>query len=441
MSRVALIGDNSVNYVSVLLDIWNNGDCAVLIDWRIPFQKAYEMMLDAKVNICHIENKVFEGIKADDFPLLQYKVYKNDESTVQELPVALYEKFRNNYSNDEAIIIYSSGTTGESKGVILSHYAISINADSIANYMKLTSSDCLYMVKTISHLSSITGELLLSLKNKYKIIIGPVIVPPRVILRNVQKYHVTTMCINPTLLKLIVNEYERNKYDITSLCGIYVHGAKADDKLRERAKNVYKGCNIYYEYGLTEAGPRVTSQKVKGVNNSSVGRPISGVEIVIVDENGNMAPIEERGIIHVNTPSRYSGYVTGREKHISLYEGWLNTGDVGYLDTDGELHVVDRSDDIIIVNAHKVYPGDIEHVILENEEIIDCAVSRCIYNNSELIGCLYVSNMDLAVDILLKLKMIFMPYEIPKRFIRVSSIPHNERGKVNRIEVEKILSQ
>lgn len=440
MSRVALMGDNSVNYVSALLDIWNNGDCAVLIDWRIPFKKAYEMMLDAKVGLCYIENRVFEGIKVDDFPLLQYKVYENDESTVQEMPEDLYKKFRNDYSDDEAIIIYSSGTTGESKGVILSHYAISANADSIADYMELTSSDCLYMVKTISHLSSITGELLLSLKNKYKIIIGPVIAPPRVILSNVQKYRVTTMCVNPTLLRFIVDEYERNKYDITSLRSIYVHGAKADDKLREKAKNVYKGCSIYYEYGLTEAGPRVTSQKVKGVNVSSVGRPITGVEIVIVDENGNIVPKEVRGIIHVNTPGRYSGYISGREKHISLYKGWLNTGDVGYLDADDELHVVDRSDDIIIVNAHKVYPGDIERVILENEEIFDCAVSRCIYNNSELIGCLYVSNMDLAVDIMLKLKATFMPYEIPKRFVRVGAIPHNERGKINRNEVEKILS-
>lgn len=201
MARIALIGDNSIEYVNVLLDIWNSGDCAVLIDWRIPFQTAYEMMIEANVSKCYIERRIFSKINAEDYSQLQFEVYDNNTAIAKELPTDIYEKFHENCSRNEAVIIYSSGTTGKSKGVILSHYAINTNADAIMEYMKLSRDDCIYMVKTISHLSSITGELLTALKSRIRIIIGPVVVPPRIILNNVQKFGVTDMCLNPTIHK------------------------------------------------------------------------------------------------------------------------------------------------------------------------------------------------------------------------------------------------
>lgn len=440
VARIALIGDNSIEYVNALLDIWNDGDCAVLIDWRIPFQTAYEMMIEANVSKCYIERRIFSKINTKDYPQLQFEVYDNNTATAEELPTNIYEKFRENYSRNEAVIIYSSGTTGKSKGVILSHYAINTNADAIMEYMKLGCNDCIYMVKTISHLSSITGELLTALKSRIRIIIGPVVVPPRTILSNVQKFCVTDICINPTILRFIVGECKRKEYDISSLHNIYVHGAKTDTKLSENAKTVFSDINIYFEYGLTEAGPRVTSQKVNNSHNESVGLPISGVQITIIGYNGLPLNAGSKGIIHVKTPSAYSGYICGEEKHRSLYNNWLNTGDFGYIDNAGELYVVDRIDDVINIGAHKIYPSDVERLILENDNISACVVSKCTYNGAETIGCLYVSDNDCALSITQQLIAKLMPYEIPKRYLRVDVIPCNMRGKVNRNEVSRILS-
>ena len=440
MARVALIGDNSIEYVNTLLDIWNSGDCAVLIDWRIPFQTAYEMMMEANVSKCYIERRIFSKISPEDYSQFQFEVYDNNTDTVKVLPVTIYEKFHENYSHDEAVVIYSSGTTGKSKGVILSHYAINTNADAILAYMKLGHNDCIYMVKTISHLSSITGELLTALKSRTKIIIGPVVVPPRIILNNVQKFGVTDMCINPTILRLVVEECSRKDYNISSLHNIYVHGAKTDTKLSEKAKDVFSDINIYFEYGLTEAGPRVTSQKVNDSHNESAGLPIYGVQIAIIEDNGLPLNAGVKGIIHVKTPSICSGYVCGEEKHKSLYNDWLNTGDVGYIDNAGELHVVDRIDDVINIGAHKIYPSDVEKLILANNNISACVVSKCTYNGTEMIGCLYVSDNDCALSIMQQLKTKLMPYEIPKRYVRIAEIPCNIRGKVNRSEVSRMLS-
>ncbi len=96
--------------------------------------------------------------------------------------------------------------------------------------------------------------------------------------------------------------------------------------------------------------------------------------------------------------------------------------------------------DTLLTLAHKIYPSDVEKLILENDNISACAVSKCTYNGTEMIDCLYVSDNDCALSIMQQLKTKLMPYEIPKRYVRIAEIPCNIRGKVNRSEVSRILS-
>lgn len=443
MARVALIGDNSIEYVNALLDIWNAGDCAVLIDWRIPFQTAHEMMIEANVSKCYIESKVFSKIRTEDCQTLTFEVYNNDTTTAKELPASVYEKFHAKYSSDEAVVIYSSGTTGKSKGIVLSHYAISTNADAILDYMELEDDDCIYIVKSLTHSSTLTGELLVALKSNTRLIVASTIVPPRFVINNIIKYEVTTICLNPILLQMYSEEFQRKecKYSIPSLKTIYVSGSILNNKVYDLSHDTFKEVAIYNVYGLSEAGPRVAAQRSDCCKSNSVGVPISGVDVVIVDNNGNRLRNGECGIIHVNTLSRYLYYIFGSEKFNSLYKGWLNTGDIGYFDQNQELHIIDRIDDVINIAAHKVYPSDVEKLIMEVPSILDCAVSRCTVNDAEVIGCLYVSDKDCTIDIVHRLRETLMQYDIPKKYLRVESIPHNSRGKVDRKEVSDFLSE
>lgn len=440
MTRVALIGINSIGYIHKLINIWNDGLCAVLIDYQTPFHAAIQMMREADVQICYLQEDLWsEYISA--YTEIEFVRYSSDSKLTFVLPKFLYDEFHPNYSHHEAVIIYSSGTTGKSKGIILSHFAINTNADAIIGYMKLLSeTDCIYTVRHLSHSSTLTGELLVALKSHTKMVIVASAVPPRLILSSIMKYGVTILCINPTLLSLLCDEAKRKFYDVSCLQKVYVSGAILNDAIYEKAKNGLAGTLIFNVYGLSEAAPRVTAQTFDCCKSNSVGKPIKGVEIVVTAENGEVVPNGERGIIHVKTPSMFSGYVTGTQKHISLYQDWLNTGDIGFWDEFGELHVVGRVDDVIICDAHKIYPSDVEKLILENPSISDCAISRCTVNGLETIGCLYVSNRECTAEIIHRIKDRLAKYEIPKRYLRTEVIPHNSRGKVDRNAVADILS-
>lgn len=149
---------------------------------------------------------------------------------------------------------------------------------------------------------------------------------------------------------------------------------------------------------MSEAGPRVTAQREGCCSSNSVGKPIKGVEIAIVNEDGTPATDGERGIVHVNSPSRFTGYISGQTKYKSLYKDWLNTGDVGYIDSNGELYIVDRIDDVIILDAHKIYSGEIEKSILELTEISECTVVKVECKNNEFVVCLYVGAVNSGAE-------------------------------------------
>ena len=430
MSRVALIGENSVEYVNVLLDIWNNGDCAVLLDWRIPFKTAVKMMVEAGVTRCCIENGRFDN-KKDIFPeSIEPEVFERQSNSAELLPQYIYDKYRDNYSDNEAVVIYSSGTTGTAKGIILSHYAIQTNADAIIDYMKPVSNDCIYICKTISHSSTLVGELLVALKFKMRLIMAPIIVPPRYVLSNIEKFGVTILCVNPTLLSMYADEYNQRRFNLSSLRTIYVSGSILNNKIYEKAHTVFSSIPIYNVYGLSELGPRVSAQTVNCCKSNSVGKPIKDVEIRIVNEQGIVVPNGERGILHVYTPCKFDGYIIGTQKYISLYEKWQNTGDIAYIDEFNELHILNRVDDVIIIDSHKIYPSDIEEILINQTSIKDCAVVKIDFDSHEFLGCLYVGEKENDFEIKAILKKKLMTYEIPRYFVWCDNLPKNKNGKI-----------
>ena len=432
--RIGIIGDNSPEYVSILLDIWKEHNCAVIIDWRIPFNKIQEMLIDADVHKCYISKELLEkndnNIRGIDF--IQY----TKSSNIKLLSNNICNKFEPNYSEDEAVILHSSGTTGKSKGIVLSYFAINTNADSIIDYLKVDNNDCIYIAKTLAHSSTLIGELLVGLKAKMRIILSQTIISTSTTLENMKKYGCSILCINPTLLRIYIMAANINNYDFSSLKKIYTYGAYADKSLIEEAKKTFINAGVFNAYGLTEGGPIVTAQYDGDETHviGSSGKPIKNVEVKIIDEVGIELPPMTKGIIHIKTPSRFLKYTDNGEIRKSLYRDWLNTGDVGYMDFYKNLFIVGRSDDMIIIGSHNVYPEGVEDTILASHYVNDSivfGVKDDIYG--ERIICCYISDDEVVEQ---KLKQFcrdnLASYEIPNEFIKINHIPVNLNGKKSR---------
>ena len=432
MSRVALIGDNSIEYVKKLIDIWNNGDCAVLIDWRIPHNKAVQMMKEANVIKCFIEYRLAGRINEPNCSgNIKYILFNGMNSNSEFVSQDIYESYKENYSRDEAVILYSSGTTGKAKGIILSHYAINRNAELITEYMDLSNEDCIYIVKTLAHSSTLVGELLIGLKNRIRILISPTICNPRDTLKQINEYGVTIICVNPTILNLYCVVACRNNIVLNSLKIIYTSGAIADVMLIKKTENIFPNVKILNVYGLSEAGPRVSAQKPRDVNViGSVGKTLNNVDIKIISSNGAVLKPMEKGHIHIKTPCLFNGYVTFKEIRKSLYEGWFNTGDVGFLDKEGNLFITGRSDNMVTIGSHNIYPEEIESALMQIGKLKDCIViffKEDIHENKMF--CYYVADSDISVELLEYCIENLASYEVPSEFIRLEKIPLTDNGK------------
>lgn len=439
--KVALIGENSIGYVKKIIEIWNNQECAVLIDVRLPNTTLLKIISDCNIQKCYIDRDYID--KFQELYGLNFEIYLfekiNKEATF--LPTNIYKLFKKNYSKKDAIVIFSSGTTGRSKGVRLSHYAINKNADYIIDYMRPQKKDCIYIVKSLTHSSTLIGELLVGIKAKIPILISNVVIPPRCILENIIRYNVTILCMNPKLLEMFIDYYQQHNFSLNYLKTIYVSGSILRDSIYEKSKKIFRNINIYNVYGLTEAGPRVTAQTKKNSKSNSVGKSIKHVKIKLIDIDTKRIVNKGIGVIHVKTPCIFNGYLLGKAKFPSMYKKWLNTGDLGYFDKYKELHIVNRIDDLMIIDSHKIYPFDIEEEIMKLSDINDCCIIKEQKDDKQFLSCLYVSAYEKECEIREILKKTCLAYEIPKKFKRCGEIPRTLNGKINKTEVRKLLNK
>lgn len=432
MDRIGIIGENSIEYVEKIFDVWEENKTVVLIDWRIPLEKAFDMLKDIGVSTIYMEESLYNKSHRDNCIS-----YKDRHQKVMEIPSYIYNRFQPNYSDKDALILFSSGTTGKSKGIRISHKAINENIDGIASAICLKREDTLLVAKALAHSSSIIGELLLGIKYRCKTILVRTSTLPNTILKAMDYYKVTYTFMNPSLLKIFTKAAK--KYTFTNLKAIYVYGAKAQRDIIEDAQKIFKYTEILCGYGQTEAGPRVTMQ-LQGRDNvaGSAGAPIKNVEVAIVGKDGEKKKVGEKGIIHINTPSRFSGYVNQIPERTSYYNNWLNSGDVGYLDENNNLYVVGRDDNSCLVGAHIVYLEEVEDKVNTYIGIDDC-VAICVqdatYGNR--IDCYYTGEIADEKKLRRYLKDLLAPYEIPQKFIHMEKLPMTINGKKRRYRIEK----
>jgi long-chain acyl-CoA synthetase len=278
-------------------------------------------------------------------------------------------------ADDElAALLYTGGTTGRAKGVMLSHANLWFSGQA---------------VQKASYVPGVNrGLMTLPLSHSYGILVtiggmhspeSPVTVllrwfDPRVFLEMIAEHRLQTSAVVPSMLHLLL-EQPLEGFDLSSLVYLGCGAAPLAPQTVAEIERRIPGVTVRQGYGLTETAALIATNPAGHEKPGSVGVPIPGAEVRIVDDSGEAVAVGEVGEICCRSPAVMQGYWRSPEATAeTIRDGWLHTGDVGYLDEDGYLFIVDRKKDVIIRGGFNVYPRDVEDALLEHPAVVGAGV-------------------------------------------------------------------
>jgi long-chain acyl-CoA synthetase len=341
-------------------------------------------------------------------------------------------------TSDLAVIAYTAGTTAAPKGAMLAHGHLLANLDQISRVPDLaeTEDDVALLALPLFHSYALNVILGLGVKTGATSVLVERFDPVET-LSQVKRHGVTVLFGAPPMFAAWASMPD-GPPDATSSVRLAVSGAAplpADvfETFRERF-----GITICEGYGLTECAPAVTSNAMgKVAKPGSIGLPLPGVEIRLVDEDGEDAEEDDPGEIWVRGPNVFDGYWNRPEATAEVMEGdWLKTGDVAYRDEDGYLHVVDRKKDLIMVSGFNVYPMEVEEAIEHHPDVEEAAVVGIPdQRTGESVQAWIVPKPGRVLDpeeILDYLHGYLARFKHPTDLRVVDALPHHVTGKVLR---------
>jgi len=276
-------------------------------------------------------------------------------------------------SDDLAVILYTSGTTGVPKGVALSHDNLESNARAAAALHELEREDWAVSVLPLSHSYGLTvmnaGHILGSRAALLRWF------NPEEVLRTIQQFRAVSMSAVPTMLLYLLNFPDAERFDMGSMRVWGSGAAPLPAEIVEPFERKFGG-RILEGYGLTEASPVVSAHRLSGPRKiGSVGQAIPGVEVSIQDDGDRPLPVGEVGEVCVRGRNVMAGYYRNPEETArTVRAGWLHTGDMGRLDEDGFLFIVERKKDLIIRGGFNIYPREVEETLYGHPKIAEAAV-------------------------------------------------------------------
>jgi long-chain acyl-CoA synthetase len=280
--------------------------------------------------------------------------------------------------DDLAALLYTGGTTGRSKGVMLTHDGLSQISRSRAQVFSDSGATDLLLALPLSHVYG----LLNSVTRMHMPAPGFVALQRRFDaaqwLEIAERVRPQAAALVPSMLQLLLRQ-DLEAADLSSLYYVTTGGAPLSVAVREEFERRVGGVRVCDGYGCTEVTSTATMNPYSAPRSGSVGLPLPGVEVKVVDETGAPVEVGRDGEVCVRSAGVMAGYWTdgGRDDEATaaaVRDGWFHTGDVGHLDEDGYLYVVDRIKDLIIRGGFNVYPRDVEDVLLAHPEVATAAV-------------------------------------------------------------------
>lgn len=421
---VGLYAGNSPEFIYSYLAVSTLGAVIVPFNRMLTGSEVDYIAKDAEMK--HIISS--KALEVD--PQLNQIIVSNELDTILSSPsLKLPELTRN--ENDVNTIIYTSGTTGKPKGAMLSHKNLISNAESTIEHFKMTDKDSHLCVLPMFHSFAWTVSVTAALYTGATIIIEESF-HPKNILQSIRNHKITIVSGVPAMYSYYLSLGQKEDFDSVR-CFISGGASLPVEILENFEKKMDK--KICEGYGLSESSPVVSINPMNKTKAGSIGPTIKNVKVKILDSKGLELAINETGEICVQGPNVMKGYKNLPEETAkAIIDGWLHTGDVGYIDEDGYIYIVDRIKDIIIVSGLNVYPREIEELIYTYGGILEAAVIGVKDKKRGEVPVAYIAvenpdTFDLnKLEDLLNSKLA--QFKRPKKITLMETLPKNATGKI-----------
>lgn len=369
------------------------------------------------------------------------------QSPSEHNPVGEYPSLDPSLSDDDtAVIIYTSGTTGRPKGAEITHGNLASNLQALHAAWGWRTDDVLLHVLPIFHVHGLFVALHGALYAGATALLVREF-DARKTLQTLVDRHCTVLMAVPTIHQRLLNVPDARNFDLSHLRLITSGSDRLPDEVFAGFRDTF-GHILLERYGMTETGMNCSNPLHGERRIGSVGIPLSGVEVRIVDTDFRaLLPDGEIGELEIRGPNVFKGYWQQAEKTKETFsaDGWFRTGDLGYREKDGYITLCGRSKDLIISGGLNIYPPEVERVLAEHPAVAACAVIGCPdLEWGEQVTAVVVLNRGEAVsssDLISFCRQHLAAYKSPKSVIFRDDLPRNAMGKVQKAELRATICQ
>jgi acyl-CoA synthetase (AMP-forming)/AMP-acid ligase II len=454
--RVAYMGKNSHLYFEILVGAAKLGAVMVPVNWRLAPPEVAYVLNDCQAKI------LFVGPGFDDLAGQIQKDLDHVElilgSEGAEGDFSGYPAWRDGFAaedpliacaeEDDALQLYTSGTTGHPKGAIMTNGSIfssrsaGVSEEDLMDWQKPVPGEITLLAMPCFHISG-TGTGLAVMYTGGSAIVLPEYDPTQA-LDLIAQYNISKIFMVPAAIQILLNHPRAKDVDFSNLKYITYGASPIPLELMKQAMDVL-GCGFVQMYGMTETSGTITTLNPEDhdVNGNekmrSVGTPLPGVEIKIIDpETGETLPPYTIGEIATRSAKNMKGYWNRPEATAETIDadGWLRTGDAGSLDEDGYLYIRDRLKDMIISGGENVYPAEVENALYANPKVADVAVIGVPDEKwgEAVKACVVVkAGHELTeAELIADARTRIAGYKCPKSIDFIEALPRNPSGKILR---------
>jgi acyl-CoA synthetase (AMP-forming)/AMP-acid ligase II len=466
--RVGMLQVNCPQYVETYFAAAKLGAIFVPLNFRAKSDELAFMIENAGIGVLLTGVRYFDMIKERLPQLPSVSTCINIDVRQDENP--FYEDLIASAVSDEiaadigdediTVLMYTAGTTGRPKGVPLRHSGFVLyvleNVEPASPEIEernLLAVPLYHVAGMQAVLAGVYGGRTLVLMRQFEV---------KEWLKTVQKEKVTRAMLVPTMLKWVIDDPEFHDYDLSSLKVITYGAAPMPLSVIQKAIAEMPGVRFINAFGQTETASTITAlgpedhiiegtdaekeKKLKRLT-SSIGKPLSDVAVKIVDDQGNILPADRTGEIYAKGPRITRGYWGDEEKsaHVITKDGWLRTGDEGWMDAEGYIYLAGRSDDMIIRGGENISPEEVEDILHSHPKIEEAAVigvPNPEWGQEPRAVVVVKKGENISADeIMAYCRSRLAGFKRPRSVVFIDSLPRNPMGKVLKKELRQKYGQ